>query len=249
MAMSHVAGKVAIVTGAAQGLGAGFARALADAGATVVTCDVQPGTDATIDVAQPDQVRGFVDDVVARHGPVGILVNNAGVCRISDPLDPWDKALDDFDFQVGTNFKGEYLMGRAVFPSMVDGGGGHVVNIATDHICRPDDFPYNGGYFDIYDSTKWALLGLTRGWANALGPKGIRVNALSMGATDSGMLRGFTKAATGAEPTEEVIASWMRPEQIAALLLELLEEGPDGRTGENIPIIVGRPIELPPRVS
>ena len=247
--MSHVAGKVAIVTGAAQGLGAGFARALADAGATVVTCDVQPGTDATVDVSQPDQVRRFVDDVVARHGPVGILVNNAGVCRITDPLDPWEKALDDFDFQVGTNFKGEYLMGRAVFPSMVDGGGGHVVNIATDHICRPPDFPYNGGYFDVYDSTKWALLGLTRGWANALGPKGIRVNALSMGATDSGMLRGFTKAATGAEPTAEVVASWMRPEQIGALLLELLEEGPDGRTGENIPIIVGRPIVLPPRAS
>ena len=118
--MSHVAGKVAIVTGATQGLGAGYAHALADAGAAVVTCDVQPGTDATVDVSQPDQVRRFVDDVVARYGPIGILVNNAGVCRISDPLDPWDKALDDFDFQVGTNFKGEYLMGRAVFPSIVE---------------------------------------------------------------------------------------------------------------------------------
>jgi NAD(P)-dependent dehydrogenase (short-subunit alcohol dehydrogenase family) len=247
--MSHVAGKVAIVTGAAQGLGAGFARALADAGATVVTCDVQPGTDATVDVAQPDQVRRFVDDVVAQHGPIGILVNNAGICRISDPLDAWEKALDDFDVQVGTNLKGEYLMGRAVFPSMVAGGGGHVVNIATDHICRPPDFPYTGGSLDVYDATKWALLGLTRGWANALGRKGIRVNALSMGATDSGMLRSFTKAVTGAEPTEEVVASWMRPEQLGALLLELLEEGPDGRTGENIPIIVGRPIVLPPRAS
>ncbi len=245
--MSAIKGKVAIVTGAAQGVGAAYAVALRDGGATVVTCDIQPGCDAVVDVSQPDQVKAFVDGVVAQHGPIGVLVSNAGICKITDPLDAWDKALDDFETQVGTNFKGVYLMGRAAIPSMVAGGGGNVINIATDHICRPADFPYDGGFFDVYDSSKWALLGLTRGWASNLKNKGVRVNALSMGATDSGMLRGFVRASTGKDPSPEVVASWMRPEQIAALLIELIEEGPDGRTGENIPIIVGRPIELPPR--
>jgi NAD(P)-dependent dehydrogenase (short-subunit alcohol dehydrogenase family) len=244
--MGHVSGKVAIVTGAAQGLGTAYAQALRDAGATVVTCDVQPeNVDVQVDVSQPDEVRGFVDGVIGEHGPIGILVSNAGVCRTTSPLDPWDKAIDDFDAQIATNLRGPYLMGRAVLPSMVEGGGGHVVNIATDHICRPADFPYHGGSLDAYDASKWGLLGLTRGWANALAAKGIRVNALSMGATDTPMLRNFVTAGTGKPPSDEVVATWMRPEEIAALLLELLEEGPDGRTGENIPIIVGRPIVLP----
>jgi 3-oxoacyl-[acyl-carrier protein] reductase len=247
--MSEIAGRTAIVTGAAQGLGRAFAQALRDQGATVVTCDVQPGCDAVVDVSDAAAVRAFVDSVIAEHGPVGILVNNAAICLITNPLDPWEKALDDFDSQVGTNFRGVYLMGRAVLPSMVEGGGGHVVNIATDHICRPDDFPYTGGYFDVYDSSKWALLGLTRAWAHALGRKGVRVNAISMGATDTPMLRNFTRAATGADPSPETVATWMRPEQIAALMVELIEEGPGGRTAENIPVIVGRPIELPARAS
>jgi 3-oxoacyl-[acyl-carrier protein] reductase len=243
--VSHILGKVAIVTGAAQGLGAAYAVALRDAGAVVVTCDVQPGCDAVVDVSNAAQVRAFIDDVVARHGPVGILVANAGVCRSTSPLDPWEQTEADFNFHIDTNLRGLYLCGRAVLPSMVSNGGGELVLICTDHTARPADWPYTGGTLDSYDASKWGVLGLTMSWANALSSKGVRVNAVSMGATDTAMLRGFMRKANGKDPADDVVATWMRPEQIASLVVELLEEGPTGRTGTNIPVIVGRPIALP----
>ncbi len=243
--MSHIDGKIAIVTGAVRGLGAAYAVALSDAGATVITCDVQPGCDAIVDVADGDAIKAFVDEVVAAHGPIGILIANAGVCKFTNPLDPWEQAEADFDFHIGTNLRGLYLTGRAVLPSMVGNGGGHLVLICTDHTCRPDDWPYTGGTLDSYDASKWGVLGLTTSWASALAPKGVRVNAVSMGATDTEMLRSFIRTTTGKDPTAEVAATWMQPEQIAALVVELVEEGPTGRTGTNIPVIVGRPIALP----
>jgi 3-oxoacyl-[acyl-carrier protein] reductase len=243
--VSHISGKTAIVTGAAQGLGAAYAVALRDTGATVVTCDIQPGCDAVVDVSQADQVKAFVGSVVATHGPIGILIANAGVCRMTSPLDPWEQAAADFDFHIDTNLRGLYLSGRAVLPSMVANGGGELVLICTDHTARPADWPYTGGTLDSYDASKWGVLGLTTSWANALAKNGVRVNAVSMGATDTEMLRGHVRGSTGKEPTDDVVAGWMRPEQIAALVLELIEEGPTGRTGTNIPIIVGRPIALP----
>jgi NAD(P)-dependent dehydrogenase (short-subunit alcohol dehydrogenase family) len=243
--MGHVTGKVAVVTGAAQGLGAAYAVALRNAGAMVATCDVLPGCDAVVDVSKASEIKAFIDGVVAQRGPIDILIANAGVCRMTNPLGPWEDAEADFDFHVGTNLRGLYLSGRAVLPSMVANGGGHLVLICTDHTARPTDWPYTGGTLDSYDASKWGVLGLTTSWANALAKKGVRVNAVSMGATDTEMLRGHVRNATGSEPSDDVVAGWMRPEQVAALVLELLEEGPGGRTGTNIPVIVGRPIELP----
>jgi 3-oxoacyl-[acyl-carrier protein] reductase len=243
--MSHVSGRVAVVTGAAQGLGAAYAVALRNAGAVVATCDVQPGCDAVVDVSKATEVKAFVDGVVAMHGPIDILIANAGVCRMTSPVDPWEQAEADFDFHIGTNLRGLYLSGRAVLPSMVANGGGHLVLICTDHTARPADWPYTGGTLDSYDASKWGVLGLTISWSHALAKKGVRVNAISMGATDTDMLRNHVRVTTGKEASADTVASWMRPEQVAALVLELLEEGPSGRTGTNIPVIVGRPIELP----
>ena len=245
--MSHISGEVCIVTGAARGLGAAFAQALRDAGGTVVTCDVLPGADALVDVSQADQVKRFVDDVTAEHGPIGIAVLNAGVCKFTDVLGPWEQVAADFDVHINTNLRGVFLCGRAVIPGMVTKGGGNVVIIGTDHLCRPDDFAYTAGVLDAYDASKWGLMGLVNAWVNAVGSKGVRVNSISMGATDSDMLRSFTKVASGKEPTQEQIDSWMRPADVAALVVELIEEGPDGRTSTNVPVIVGRPIQLPPR--
>lgn len=240
-----LAGSVAIVTGAAQGLGRAFAVGLRDAGAVVVTCDVKPGCDDTVDVSEPHQLKAFVDNVVADHGRLDIVVANAGVCRFTNPLSGWETAIDDFDFHVNTNLRGLFLTGRATIPALVENGGGHLILIGTDHTCRPSDWPYTVGALDAYDASKWGVIGLAVSWANALKPKRVRVNALSMGATDTDMLRGFTRVATGAEPTDDVVATWMRPEQLSDLVLELIAEGPEGRTGQNIPVIMGRPVQLP----
>jgi NAD(P)-dependent dehydrogenase (short-subunit alcohol dehydrogenase family) len=93
---------------------------------------------------------------------------------------------------------------------------------------------------DLYDASKWGQLGLTFAWAQALEPHNIRVNALCMGATDSFMLRGFHNH----KPPPEEVAKWMKPADIARLLLELMR---DGRSGDYIGIAMGHPIVLPAR--
>ena len=235
-------GKVAVVSGAARGLGATWARVLRDAGATVVGFDLRPGSDVVADASDPDHVRRFVDRVVAEHGGIDISVANAGRIRLTSPLDPWPKAIDDFDDQIGTNLKGVYLLGRAVAPVMVARGGGHIVNISTDHGLRAPGVPTGGGpKMDAYDASKWGIRGLTESWAEALRPHGIRVNELCMGATDGEMLREFL----GERATPELIATWLQPADLGRVLVELINEGPHGRTGTQIGLWVGHPVRLP----
>ena len=241
-----LAGQIAVVSGAARGLGAAWCRALRGAGATVVGFDVRPGTDVIADASDPNDVQRFVDDVVAAHGRIDISVANAGVIRPTSPLDPWDQAIADFDFHVGTNLRGVFLLGRAVAPVMAANAGGHIVNVSTDHGRRAPGVPTGGGpRMDVYDASKWGIRGLTESWALALGPHGIRVNELCMGATDGELLREFL----GQRATPDVIATWMKPDDVAAVLVELLLEGPSGRTGTRIGLWVGHPVQLPPLPS
>ena len=238
-----LAGQVAVVSGSARGLGAAWCRALRAAGAFVVGFDVRPGADVVADASDPDQVRRLIDDVVVTHGRIDISVANAGVIALTSPLDPWVKAVADFEFHVGTNLRGVYLLGRAVAPVMAAGGGGHIVNISTDHGFRAAGVATGGGaHMDAYDASKWGIRGLTESWALALAPHGIRVNELCMGATDGELLREFL----GERATTEMVATWMDPDEIAAVLIELLLEGPTGRTGTQVGLWVGHPVRLPP---
>ena len=256
--MSFLAGKTALVTGAARGLGRAFAEALAAEGAGLVLCDRQvevtelaselraSGVFAhahLMDVSQPDAVLRVVSATERERGALHVLVNNAGVFALTHLLDDFERALTDWEHIVGTNLYGSYLFGRACAPLLVASGGGDIVNVSTDHVRPPPGRPTGGGAaLDVYDASKWALDGLTQAWARALRKSNVRVNALCMGATDTPMLRGALPAASAAE-----IASWLRPEQIARVLIELLREGPDGRSGENIGLWPGHPVELPRR--
>jgi len=272
--MGLLNGKVALVTGAAVGLGNAFARALAAEGAALAVCDVRPelselAGELTVpvfaeraDVSRPGDVLRFVEATLQRFGVIDILVNNAGTWAPSLPDDPIGKSLDDYEKLVGTNLRGAFLFGRAVMPGMIECRSGEIINISTDHVqtcgtpfeLSHDDAPgcpwakepprTTGGEeaMDLYDASKWGINGLTLAWSQALAEHGIRVNALCMGATDSHMLRSFFNF----EPPPEEVARWMKAEDIAGLLIDLLREGPDGRTGENIGIAVGHPVVLPP---
>lgn len=275
--MRRLDGQTAIVTGAAQGLGRAYARALAEAGANVSVCDLRDsvaeldpelralGVEVlaeTCDVSKADQVAAFVARTHARFGRIDILVANAGVVVITSPMDSIDKTLADYETEVGTNLRGIFLFGRAVIPHMIEQGRGEILNISTDHVCTcgapiewshddAPDCPYKdaprptggGAVMDLYDSSKWGINGLTFAWSRALRLHGIRVNAFCMGATDTPMLREFM----GDDVEPAVVGSWMRPEAIAQVMLELFGEGPDGRTGENIGFAVGHPVVLPSR--
>ena len=277
-----LAGRRAVVTGAAVGIGTAYALALAQEGVHVAVCDVRPEIEAlpvelqafgvkaaawVADVSRPDDVRRFVDGAVSVLGGVDILINNAGVVWQTHADDDLDKTLHDYERIVGTNLRGEFLMGRAVIEQMLaQGTGGEIVNIATDHMatcgapfelcprleaCPWADAPRptgGGEVMDLYDASKWGLNGLMFAWAQALAPHDIRVNALCMGATDSWMIRDFfgypqSRDEENAEQ-RETVDTWMAKEDTAQVVIELLQEGPSGRNAQNINLCIGRPVAL-----
>lgn len=257
--MGDFSGRSAIVTGAAVGLGSNYAAALAKEGCNLVICDIRDEIEATArslaerfgvtavglkaDVSKSADVRRVVDTALQRFGRIDILISNAGIWRGSNAKDPLEKSLADYDLLIGTNMKGIYMFGRAVIPHMIAAGGGHIINIATDHVhTHPGRPTSGGGNMDLYDVSKWGVLGLTISWARALQDKNIRVNSFSMGATDSNMLRGFHNN----QAPESEIATWMRPDAVCDLAVQLIKEGREGRTGENIGVWVGFEIQLKP---
>jgi NAD(P)-dependent dehydrogenase (short-subunit alcohol dehydrogenase family) len=252
--MEQLTGKIAIVTGAARGLGRAFAERLIAEGCVVIVTDRDEsiiGTGRAIgatahlgDVADATHVREVVDATIAEHGTIDIMISNAGEVMPSGPRDSWEVADRDFDRMFGSNTKGAFLFGRAVAPIMVENAGGEIVNISTDHVkpC-PECHPHHGhGSMDLYNASKWALNGLTYDWAASLARHNIRVNNICMGATDTAMLRGWL----GSDPDPEFLATWMQPEQVAQVLVDLLAEGPTGRTGNSIGLYAGHPCVLPP---
>jgi 3-oxoacyl-[acyl-carrier protein] reductase len=268
-------GRRAVVTGAADGLGRAFALALADAGAAVAVCDVLPGADdvarevesrgvsgygQVADLRDADAIHAFVENAATHLGGIDLLVNNAAAYLQTFPAtDGWRRAIDDFHFVADVNYRGAYLVGRAAIPHIVKQGG-DIVNITTDHIhtcgypeavdhadapqCRwaaTRRPPVGGPRFDVYDSSKWAVKGLTHVWAAALAEHGVRVNSFGMGATDTPMIRRHLEGKGAPAPR-----NLMRPEQVAAILVELVLEGSGGRTGDSVEVWLDHPCVLPP---
>lgn len=266
--MGFLDGQAAIVTGAAVGLGSNYARALAKAGANLTICDVRPEVAQTgqeiagqfgvkvdahvADVSVAADVKRVVDGAMAAYGRIDVLISNAGIWRGSTATDAaaepdaahrLDKTLEDYEKLIGTNLRGVYLFGRAVIPHMIAGGGGNIINIATDHVhTHPGRPTLGGGTMDLYDASKWGVSGFTVAWAKALKEHHIRVNAMCPGATDSFMLRGFN----GPNVAPEVVATWMKPDEVCDLAIQLIREGPSGRTGQQIGTWVGHEIVLQP---
>ena len=191
MSKPNLSGRVAIVTGAANGIGAATAVALAAEGARVVVADVVTG-DATVaavravggeaiavhcDVADPEQVAAMVDTAVQRLGGLDVLVNNAGVGGGSTPLHELD--LDDWNRTLAVNLTGPFLCTRAAMPHLLASGRGRIINIASTYglIGAP--------LAPAYCATKGAIVNLTRQLAVDYSDKGIRVNAICPGYIDT----------------------------------------------------------------
>jgi len=252
-----LSGRSAIVTGGSTGLGRAFAQALAGAGADVTLCDIRedaplvarrlagPGRAQGLvaDVSERADVERLVDAAVSAYGGVDLLVNNAARWAETPVTDPYAKAVSDWDRIMNTNLLGVLICSRACVPLMIERGGGDIVNISTYYVLPARHGSTNPPGTDLYNASKWALNGFTQAWALALAEHRIRVNALAMGPTDTEMLRGLFDG----DPPAEFAATWMQPQQIAGQLLDLLREGPDGRSGENIGAWTGMPVELGPR--
>ena len=181
--MSVTAGerKVAVITGASQGIGAGLAVGYRRAGYAVVGTarSAPPGADEDFvtlagDIADPQTAQRVVDQALDRFGRVDTLINNAGI-YIGKPFTEY--TLDDFLAITAVNLKGFFHITQLTIPQMLKQGGGHVVNISTslvDHAdaARPSALPA---------LTKGGLVAVTRSLAIEYASRGVRVNAVSLG--------------------------------------------------------------------
>jgi len=176
--VTALAGKVAIVTGGAQGIGKAIAEGLAAEGAEVVIADLKPPEGGIgVDVANEDDVARMVDETVERHGRIDILVNNAGLYAslpmrafTEIPLEEWRHVMD-------VNVASMFLTCRAVVPVMREQGGGRIVNISSGT-------PFRGVPFLLhYVTSKGAIVAFTRALAKELGSDGVLVNCVAPGFT------------------------------------------------------------------
>jgi NAD(P)-dependent dehydrogenase (short-subunit alcohol dehydrogenase family) len=191
MTRVDLAGQVAIVTGASQGLGLVFASALAAAGAHVVLGDVDdtgPACDAIareggrvegrhLDVTQPVSATGLVEDVVGRHGRIDILVNNAAISGRLESVQLAEIESADWDRVMAVNARGVFEMIKAVAPVMRERGRGVVINIASGTAIKGTPGLLR------YVASKGAVIAMTRAPARELGDDGIRVNCIAPGLT------------------------------------------------------------------
>lgn len=180
-------GKVAIVTGGAQGIGFATVRKFLDEGAKVALCDVRGeaveqaiarlGADRAVsghvvDVTRRDQIDTMVTTVKKRHGRIDVLVNNAGIT-----LDARLQKMreDQFDKVIAVNLKGTYNCAQAVVDTMVEQGAGVILN-ASSVVGIYGNFGQTN-----YAASKFGVIGFVKTWARELGPKGVRCNAVAPG--------------------------------------------------------------------
>jgi 3alpha(or 20beta)-hydroxysteroid dehydrogenase len=191
--MNRLAGKVAIVTGAAMGQGAAIASAFVAEGASVVVADVAKDEGQALadslgdrahfahhDVSDEASWTAVVEDANARFGPVGVLANNAGVLRFGE-ID--GGSLDDVELMWRVNQMGVFLGMRAVVPTMKANGGGSIINASSVEGLA------GMANCTAYAATKWAIRGMTKCAAMELGGRGIRVNSVHPGMIDTPMTR------------------------------------------------------------
>jgi NAD(P)-dependent dehydrogenase (short-subunit alcohol dehydrogenase family) len=165
-------GRVAFVTGGAQGIGLAAADALREAGAKVITGDLKGG-DVFLDITDSAAVTALADDISARHGRIDILVNNAGIARSETPAE--DVADEQWLNVLDVNLNGSFWCARAFGRHMLAAGRGAIVNVGSMSgiiVNRPQPQSY-------YNASKAAVHQLTRSLAAEWASRGVRVNAVA----------------------------------------------------------------------
>jgi NAD(P)-dependent dehydrogenase (short-subunit alcohol dehydrogenase family) len=244
--MAELENKVAIVTGAASGIGRATAVALAREGAQVVVSDVdeaggqetvrlieQQGGEAIFvktDVSDPDAVKALVDEAVDTYGKLDVMVNNAGIGGEAALLA--DYSLENWDRVIGINLSGVFYGMKYAIPAMLESGGGSIVNVAS--ILGQVGFATAPAYV----AAKHGILGLTKNAALEYSAQGVRVNAVGPGFIRTPMIEQLEED----EETNQMLVSMHpigrlgEPEEVAELIVWLASDKASFVTGSYYPV-------------
>ncbi|MGW6121850.1 glucose 1-dehydrogenase [Nocardia sp. NPDC055165] len=242
--MGRLAGKVAVISGGARGMGAAHARRFVAEGASVVIGDVLDDEGATVakelgdavayrhlDVREPEQWVGIVAAAVEEFGGLHVLVNNAGIVNgnllVDFALDEWQRIID-------INLTGTFLGMQAAVPAMKEAGGGSIVNISSVEGMRGSPGLHG------YTATKFAVRGLTKSAALELAPQGIRVNSVHPGLISTPMTEGIP-----ADFLQIPLARAAEPDEVSALVAYLASDESSYSTGAEFVVDGGLTVGVP----
>jgi 3-oxoacyl-[acyl-carrier protein] reductase len=237
--------KLVLITGGAAGIGRATAERFAEEGAGVVICDLaeEAGKQAAeaiggefyrVDISDRQAVQAWVDNVIAKHGRVDVLVNNAGIVRDGQLVKFKDGALvgqmpeADFDLVIAVNLKGVFNCAQAVVPQMIKQKGGVILN-ATSIVGLDGNFGQTN-----YVATKAGVIGMTKVWARELGRYGIRVNAVAPGFTATEILKSMPEKIIEGMKARTPLGRMGDPRDIANAYLFLASDEASFITGETL---------------
>ncbi len=229
--MTRLAGRTAIVTGAARGIGRGIAQALAAEGASVVVADRDEdgagrvaaelsvgGASALairVDVGIEEEAQRLAGESLAAFGRIDVLVNNAGIASAAPLV---DTALAEWNRVLGVDLTGVFLCSRAVVPAMIAQRSGTIVNVGSQLGIR------GAPNLAAYCAAKAGVHGLTKALARELAPHGIRVNAVAPGPVDTDILADVDEATMDGILAEIPLGRVARVDEIAPIVVLLASD-------------------------